>query len=175
MIKDFNPSHPNQTATDSTAPDANTALLNQSRDYFTRIFAGLEVDSHPLYDFAEPLKRTAGPDAAISRDWSRLFAPAAITALLNSTQISAEVLFLAAFSYTLAKFSGQEETFLCFQPAPNRDGILPIHLKINEDLSPAQYLAAVQTTYQETCDHHGWGLCRPGPNARAQCRPAFCL
>ncbi len=158
MIKDFNPSHPNQTATDSTAPDANTALLNQSRDYFTRIFAGLEVDSHPLYDFAEPLKRTAGPDAAISRDWSRLFAPAAITALLNSTQISAEVLFLAAFSYTLAKFSGQEETVLCFQPAPNRDGILPIHLKINEDLSPAQYLAAVQTTYQETCDHHGWAF-----------------
>ena len=33
MIKDFNPSHPNQTATDSTAPDANTALLNQSAGF----------------------------------------------------------------------------------------------------------------------------------------------
>ena len=67
MIKDFNPSHPNQTATDSTAPDANTALLNQSRDYFTRIFAGLEIESHPIYDFPDHLSQATGPESRVMR------------------------------------------------------------------------------------------------------------
>lgn len=145
--------NPRQAATTETDGPDQQALIKQSRDYFTRIFAGLEIDSHPLFDWPEPLKRTAGPDAAISNDWSRRFAPAAITTLLTTAAVSPEVLFLAAFAYALAKFSGQDETVLCFQPAPNRDGILPLHLKIAEELSPADYLAAVQSRYRETCAH----------------------
>ncbi|MBC3900642.1 amino acid adenylation domain-containing protein [Acetobacterium malicum] len=154
-MKNVNISQSDATITD-TSDQQN--LINQSRDYFTAIFAGLEIDSHPIYDFPEHLSRTAAPDAAISSDWSRLFAPAAITALLSTAQISPEVLFLAALAYTLAKFSGQDESVLCFQPAPNPDGILPLHLKIDEELPLTAYLAAVQSNYQETLGHHHWAF-----------------
>jgi len=152
-MKDFSTHHHNA----ATPPDQQT-LINQSREYFTAIFAGLEIDSHPIYDFPEHLSRAAAPDAAVSSDFSRLLAPEAITALLRTAKISPEVLFLAAFAYALAKFSGQDESVLCLQPAPNPDGILPLHLKIDEELLITEYLAAVQSSYQATLHHHVWAF-----------------
>ena len=154
-MKNFNNSQSDPTVTVSIERDS---LIGASREYFTTIFAGLEIDSHPIVDFPEHLSRATGPDAAVSSDWSRLFDPAAIATLLTTNNASPAVLFLAAFAYALAKFSGQDETVLCFQPTPNRDGILPLHLKIDEELPPAAYLAAVQSRYQETRGHHHWAF-----------------
>jgi len=154
-MKNFNNSQSDPMVTVSIERDS---LIGASREYFTTIFAGLEIDSHPIVDFPEHLSRTAGPDAAVNSDFSRLFAPTDIATLLTTNNVNQAVLFLAAFAYALAKFSGQDETVLCFQPAPNRDGILPLHLKIDEELPPAAYLTDVQTSYQATISHHHWAF-----------------
>ncbi len=132
-----------------------SATSDESLRYFTGIFSGQEIDSKPIYDFPENLSRTAVPDAWVGSDFSRSFAPATITTRLTAAGITAPVLFLAAFAYTLAKFSGQDESVFCVLPADNADGILPVYLKIDEDAEMDDYLKAAQTSFLETRRHSG--------------------
>lgn len=158
-MKEFNnsPQHPAETILSAPLTPASEATaaptLTESQAYFEQIFAGCETDSKPIYDFPASISRAASPDESLSSDFSRLFAPAEITDLLAQSKTTEPVLFLAAFSYSLAKFTGQDETVCCLQPAPNPDGILPFYLKIDETRTIADYLAAVQSSYQETLRH----------------------
>lgn len=126
------------------------ATISQSLSYFSSILAGLETDSNPIYDFPQKISQQAAPNQSISSDFSRIFTPTALTALLATSKVSAKVFFLAAFSYSLAKFSGQDESLFCISPVDNRDRMLPLYLKINEDQRVFEYLDGVQTIYQET-------------------------
>jgi amino acid adenylation domain-containing protein len=131
-------------------------VSNTCLAYFEQIFAGLETDSNPIYDFPENITRTAAPAECLTTDFSRIFAQAALNHLLTNAGITPQTFFLAAFAYTLAKFTGQTESVFCLQPAPNADSMLPLYLKIDEELPVLEYLSAVQTQYRETLCHREW-------------------
>ncbi|KAF5071159.1 Linear gramicidin synthase subunit D [anaerobic digester metagenome] len=144
-----------QTPHNAKVSATSAAANNESLGYFTGIFSGLEIDSNLIYDYPNNSNHTAIPDAWIGSDFSRSFAPETINALLTTAGITAPVLFLAAFAYSLAKFTGQDESVCCLQPCDNADGILPLYLKINEDESIVDYLKAVSCSDTTTRRHCG--------------------
>ncbi|WKY48117.1 amino acid adenylation domain-containing protein [Eubacteriaceae bacterium ES3] len=133
----------------SESPTIKTSLT-----YFEQIFDGLETDSNPIYDFADNISQTASPDECLATDFSRLLSQTNLNTLLTNASISPKTFFLAAFTYTLAKFTGQNESVFCFQPAPNADSILPFYFKLDEDQQVLAYLAAIQSQYQKTINYN---------------------
>ncbi|WKY43252.1 non-ribosomal peptide synthetase [Eubacteriaceae bacterium ES2] len=126
----------------------------ESLAFFNQIFAGLETDSSPIYDFPDNVTKTSSPSESLTTDFSRVFSPKDITSLLKTANIKPDTFFTAAFAYTLAKFSGQTESVFCLQPASDFDSILPIFQKIDENLMVTDYLNQVKTNYHETLSHN---------------------
>ncbi|MDI3537287.1 MAG: hypothetical protein PWP30_1769 [Eubacteriaceae bacterium] len=125
----------------------------KSLAYFRQIFAGLEIDSNPIYDFPDNINKTSPPAECLTSDFSRIYSSSELSALLTNSDIKPKTFFTAVFAYTLAKFTGQTESVFCLQSTNNADSILPYYQKIDEHLTIFEYLNLVKTNVQETLSH----------------------
>lgn len=132
----------------------NELAVSESFNYFDQIFAGLETDSNPIYDYPEHSSREAVADQWLVADFTHVCTPAAITAFLPNNQLSPQAFFCGALAYTLAKFSGQDESVLCLHPSNDSEPLLPIYIKFDENSLILDYLNTVQVNYQETRRHN---------------------
>lgn len=151
-MKNFNDRYPPTSATaDGTA---NEALAIESFNYFDQIFAGLETDSNPIYDYPENSNQVAVPNVSISIAFADIDTPTAILNFLTINKLDQNTFFIGAFAYALAKFTGQDESVFCLAPKNEGAPILPIYLKIDEDRLITDYLSTVQSNYMETTSHN---------------------
>ena len=144
----------NLTNNETAISKANdTPTLAHSFAYFEQIFAGLETDSNPIYDYPENINNQTPPGECLSAAFSQVGTTADITAFLNKINVDQHSFFLGAFAYTLAKFTGQAESVFCLAPENDQAPLLPIYIKIAEDRLITEFLAEVQANYQETFAH----------------------
>ncbi|AFA48651.1 non-ribosomal peptide synthetase [Acetobacterium woodii] len=150
-MKNFNDSYPKKIST-AVSKENDERSVTRCFNYFDQIFSGLETDVNPLYDYPENSNREAAPTGCVSRTLDYGSGSSALTAYLTLNHISPTVFFMATFAYSLAKFSGQDESVFCFYQENNPD-LLPLYLKIDETDLISDFLAGVQDNYQQTLAH----------------------
>ncbi|MBC3796597.1 non-ribosomal peptide synthetase [Acetobacterium tundrae] len=156
-MKNFNDRQLTNAETASTGSQSaftqekTSRVMTESLAYFDRIFAGLETDSNPIYDHLGNIGREAIPGECIAVDVCTL---TETDDFLIKNNLTLNALFIGAFAYTLAKFTGQDESVFCLYPQNGADPILPLYIKIDENWLISEYLGGVQANYQETIRHN---------------------
>ena len=156
-MKNFTDHQPINAATAPAEHSTAFAQQNDSRAmaasfaYFERIFAGLETDSNPIFDYPGNISRKGVPDECVAAAVCGL---PELNAFLATNNLTPDAFFIGAWAYTLAKFSGQDESVFCLDPGNETDPLLPIFIKIDETGLISDYLSGVQSNYRETLSHN---------------------
>ncbi len=139
-----------------------SSRYEECRKFFDDMLAGVEVDSNIIPDEIEdPPEKNGG---IIRYDISGYADTAKIQSVCKKLGITENTLFLGAFSYALAKQSGQELALLCtvengrhIPQLKNTFGMLvhtlPLCIKSDDNDSVDDYLSKVQDTLFESLDH----------------------
>lgn len=133
----------------------------KSGEYFERLLGGLEIDSNIIPDREEDPSNNDEPYQTIKISLKDHLDSEETTKLLKTYGLKENTLFLAAFSYALAKYTGQEESLFTtassgrFKPGlENTMGMLvrtlPIYTKIDEEAMSFDYLKQVQAGFYGT-------------------------
>ena len=151
---------PFDAAPDPNAPNEAAARL-ADYDYFATLLGGVETDSNLLPDRAEENTdhcRMLHRDLGVDRASVRRFAA--------EQGVTENVVLLAAFTYTLAKYTGQTEALFASvesgrrnRPLGNTVGFFvrtfPLYYSIDETSPVGEYLAAVRDGYFASMRHDG--------------------
>lgn len=143
-----------------------TADLQAAHDYFATLLGGVEVDSLPITDHSPAPDAAFAPAQRIARDLPSL----SITSTERFVQkagITEGTFFLAAFAYTLAKFTGQTESLFCTVNNGRHDArldntigmlvrTLPVYVRFDEQHAIADTLRTVQQQFFQSMHHDGY-------------------
>lgn len=139
-----------------------SSRLDECRKFFEDMLSGVEVDSNIIADeIADVPEKNGG---IIRYDIGRFTDAARIGEVCKKLGITENTLFLGAFSYALAKQSGQELALLCavengrhLAQLKNTFGMLvhtlPLCIKTDDGEDVSSYLSRVQDTLFESMDH----------------------
>ncbi|MBP3793959.1 MAG: amino acid adenylation domain-containing protein [Ruminococcus sp.] len=139
-----------------------SSRLDECRKFFDDMLSGIEVDSNIIADeIAVAPEKNGG---IIRYDMADYTDVAKISELCKKLSITENTLFLGAFSYALAKQSGQELALLCtvengrhLPELKNTFGMLvhtlPMCIKTDDDEKVSSYLSSVQGILFECLDH----------------------
>lgn len=136
--------------------------FDECKKFFDDMLAGVEVDSNIIADEIENAPEKNGGIAKY--EIADYVDAMQIQALCHRLGITENTLFLGAFSYALAKQSGQELASLCIvengrhiPQLKNTFGMLvhtlPLCIKADDSENVSDYLASVQKTLFESIDH----------------------
>ena len=139
-----------------------SSRLDECRKFFEDMLSGVEVDSNIIPDeIADAPEKNGG---IIRYDLSSYTDAAKIGEICKKYGITENTLFLGAFSYALAKQSGQELALLCavengrhIPELKNTFGMLvhtlPLCIKTDDNENVDSYLSRVQNTLFESLDN----------------------
>ena len=139
-----------------------SSRLDECRKFFDDMLSGVEADSNIIPDEIDAAPEKNG--GIIRYDIADYADAAQIAAFCKKLGITENTLFLGAFSYALAKQSGQELALLCtvengrhLPELKNTFGMLvhtlPLCIKTDDNETTADYLSSVQGTLFECLDH----------------------
>lgn len=140
-----------------------TKAYEKAGAFFEKTFAGCETDSNLLRDKPKSEIETRRCEF-LSCQLSEEIKADEIKQAVNKIGVSESALFLSAFAYTLAKFTGQDECVFCTANTgrhrtelKNTLGMLvrtmPLSIKLNEEITADEFLKDVQKNLYETMRH----------------------
>ncbi len=138
---------------------AESDKMKESYNYFEKLLEGVETDSNILPDL----------DGSDTRHCHSAHCEMGVSAqcvkeMAKANGVTENVLLLAAFSYTLAKFSGQKESLFTSinsgrrgRPLENTIGFFvrtfPLYFKFDEDSTISDYIQYTKKNYFDTMSH----------------------
>lgn len=133
----------------------------KSKNYFKKLLMDKEVDSNIIYDKQEDRTTSNRPFNTIKFSLKDRLNITKTVNTLKKHGLRENALFLGAFSYALAKYTGQDESLFCtvsngrYNPGlENTMGMLvrtlPVYTKFNEEARSYDYLKEVQDAFFET-------------------------
>ncbi|MBO5575368.1 MAG: amino acid adenylation domain-containing protein [Ruminococcus sp.] len=139
-----------------------SSRFDECKKFFDDMLSGIEVDSNIIPDEIEAAPEKNG--GIIRYDFAEYADASQIGEFCKKLGITENTLFLGAFSYALAKQSGQELALLCavengrhLPELKNTFGMLvhtlPLCIKTDDDEDVSSYLSRVQNTLFESLDH----------------------
>lgn len=145
-----------------------TASYQEAHDYFASFLDGNEVDSKPLFDYAPASDASEAP----ARRYYHLLnndtlCVEAVERCIRGAQITEGTLFLCAFAYTLAKFTGQTKSLFATVNNGRHDprlkntiGMLvrtiPVYAQFDESQQIAVTLQNIQEHFHRSMYHDGF-------------------
>lgn len=138
-----------------------SAAYQESRQYFANLLAGNEVDSNLIYDKEEDKYLENKPCKRLALSLNERIGTQAAMHFLQPLGLTENTLFLGAFAYALAKFTGQDESLFCTvnngrhnARLKNTMGMLvrtlPVYTKFDEEVSVGDYLQGIQNDFFAT-------------------------
>lgn len=139
-----------------------TDAYKEAQAYFEEKLAGIDGDSSLYADFAP--EDPAGTAKRLLISTHEAVSSEEIEMFAKRAEVTESTLFLGAFAYALATSVGQEECFFCTVNNGRHDDrladatgmfvkTLPMHVAIDEDLPPAEYLQNMQDDLFEAMEH----------------------
>lgn len=138
-----------------------------SRTHFGSILSGTETDSNLLPDSGLSGRGENGPAGRLRIYYTPQNSSGRLEGFLREHGLKENALFLGAFSYCLAKFTGQEEALFCtanhgrfHSSLMNTVGMLvktlPVHASICEDETAADFLGRLQQEFHRSLKLQGY-------------------
>lgn len=153
---------------------AGTPAYEENRKYFDKMLSGIEVDSNLIFDKeegnkAEKQEQADKPSENIRIALTGKIEADSIAPFLKQNSITENTLFMGAFSYCLAKFTGQDESLFCtvghgrfHRKLNNTVGMLvrtlPVYTKFNEEERIADYLLRLQNDFYTTLKNQAYSF-----------------
>ena len=144
-----------------------TEKYQEAKDYFEKIFSGLEVNSRLVNDLQEDDTVEDKPSRRFTRFLSDELSVQNVKSFTESHGITENTLFLGACEYAAAKFTGQNEAVICTANHGRDDGrmkntvgmlvrTLPLYTNIDETDRISDYLAGVQENQLAAIKHSSY-------------------
>lgn len=138
-----------------------TEAYQNAKAYYEKIFSGVEANSKIEGDLPEDPNLADRPSHKFYADLSDQLRADQVSDYLKAQGIKESALFLGAFQYAIAKFSGQNENIICTVNHGRSDKsmahmigmmvrTLPLYYKINEEVSVVDYLKETQANLYNT-------------------------
>lgn len=143
-----------------------TAVDEAAREHFAALLGGVEVDSLPIMDHSPVPDAAFAPAKRLTRELSGL-SVAAAEGFVQKAGVTEGTLFLTAFAYALAKFTGQTESLFCTVNNGRHDArlentigmlvkTLPVYVRFDEQQEVREALRAVQEQFFRSMRHDAY-------------------
>ncbi|MGN1137859.1 MAG: AMP-binding protein, partial [Ruminococcus sp.] len=138
-----------------------TEEYKEAKEYFDGVFSGTDVKSNIPEDFEENTENQNEPNAMIEISSQNKFTPEEVEKFTRKVKSTPGTLFLAAYEYALAKFTGQDEA-LIFTATHGRVNkclintagmmvhTLPLYAKIDEQSTVKDFLGVTFRNLRNT-------------------------
>lgn len=146
-----------------------TEKYEKSKEFFKNLLSGIEVDSNITPDDAPELKNVKTKSKVRKVKLSDFLPTKDISQKVKSFGLTESTLFLSAFSYALAKQSGQEEAFFCtvengrhIPQLKNTLGMLvhtlPFYINIDEEAPVSEFMKKAQNLLFNCLENDSYSL-----------------
>ncbi len=144
-----------------------TASYKAAHDYFASFLDGNEVDSNPLFDFTPSADVSDAPALRHYHVLSDALSVEAVERFVRGARVTEGTLFLGAFAYTLAKFTGQTESLFATVNNGRHDprlkntiGMLvrtiPVYAQFDESQQVGATLQNIQEQFYQSMYYDGF-------------------
>jgi len=138
--------------------------FNAAREHFASILDGNELDSNILFDHKPDPDAAAAPAGRVIRDLSDALTVEGAEHFARGAAITEGTIFLGAFGYALAKFTGQTESLFATVNNGRHDPrlkntigmlvrTLPVYARFDERADIAEALRALQDQFYQSMRH----------------------
>ncbi len=138
-----------------------------ARDHFASFLDGNEVDSNLLFDHKPDPDAAGAPAGRFQRELSEALTVEAAEHFARGAGITEGTIFLGAFAYALAKFTGQAESLFATVNNGRHDPrlkdtigmlvrTLPVYARFDERAGVAEALRALQQQFYQSMRHDGF-------------------
>ncbi len=144
--------------------EKNTEAYQNAKAFFENLLAGIEVDSVPIPDHVEELELEKFPKEITTLHLTDSEIIEKIQKIVVEKKLTESSIFMTAFSYALAKFTGQTESLLAVATSGRGDQrlkncvsmlvkMLPVYCNFDESGTPISYIEKTQKTVSASIKH----------------------
>ncbi len=141
-----------------------TEKYKDAENYQDSLFGGLEVNSMLAADMQEDTGVEDKPCGTFSVSLPAKISAEAVAGFVKSLGITENTLFLGAFEYAVAKYTGQEEAVVCTVNHGRHDGrmkntvgmlvrTMPLYVKIDEESTVCNFLTEAEKNLRLAIKH----------------------
>lgn len=139
-------------------------VYKEAKAYFEKYLAGNEVDVSPVFDRPEDPQQSVRPGKRHYVNLAGKLSSEELERFSRQAGVTENTVFLGAYAYALAKYTGQSEALLAtvnngrHDPRMNHTlgmlvRTLPVYLSIDEEETVAGFLENLQSRFFETMSH----------------------
>lgn len=138
----------------------NLPMYKEAKEYFHKELSSVDVKSNIVFDNIPDDNQEDKPVGHFIMLLEEDISDNKVTTFTESIGITNNTLFLGAYEYAVAKFTGQQEALVCAVSHGRHDSRLqntvgmmvrtiPIYTKVDEDRAVAEYLKDLQNNFRE--------------------------